>query len=106
MNAAATAATRSNAVRQSYLEINQAASGDIVNGAIPIPAETSDTARLRCVSNHPATVAIIGTKTAEAEAPTSNPKISWNWTSEVDWLASATPAASAAEPMRTTGRGP
>src|ERR1700733_4164644 len=34
-------------VRQSYCEISQAASGDIVIGAMPMPAETSDTARLR-----------------------------------------------------------
>src|ERR1700754_3943197 len=39
------------AVRQSYVVINQRANGEIVIGATPMPAETSDTARLRCVSN-------------------------------------------------------
>jgi len=52
--------------------------GDIVIGAMPIPAETSDTARLLCVSNHPVTVAIIGAKIAEAATPTRRPKTSWN----------------------------
>ena len=36
----------------------------MVNGAIPMPADTSDTARLRWVSNQPVTVAIIGAKIA------------------------------------------
>ena len=34
---------------------------------MPIPADTSDTARLRCVSNQPVTVAIIGAKIAAVE---------------------------------------
>src|ERR1043166_4737361 len=34
-------------VRQSWLETSQATSGDIVIGAMPMPAETSDTARDR-----------------------------------------------------------
>ena len=44
-------------------------------GAMPMPAETSDTARLRCVSNQPVTQAIIGTMMAAALVPTSSPKI-------------------------------
>ncbi len=45
----------SSEVRQSWLEISQAASGDMVIGAMPMPAETSDTASLRLVSNQPVT---------------------------------------------------
>ncbi len=63
-------------VRQSWLDISHAAKGDIVIGAMPIPAETSDTARPRCVSNHPVTQAIIGAKIADVAPPTSTPKIS------------------------------
>ena len=48
----------------------------MVIGAIPIPAETSDTARLRCVSNQPVTQAIIGAKIAAVAPPTSSPKTS------------------------------
>ncbi len=50
----------------------------MVIGAMPMPAETSDTARLRCVSNQPVTQAIIGTMIAAALAPTRSPKINWN----------------------------
>jgi hypothetical protein len=60
-------------VRQSWLETSQAASGDMIIGAIPIPAETSDTARLRWVSNQPVTQAIIGAKIAAVEPPTISP---------------------------------
>ncbi len=35
-------------VRQSWFETSQAASGDMVMGAMPMPADTSETARLRC----------------------------------------------------------
>ena len=41
--------------------------GDIVIGAMPMPAETSDTARLRWVSNQPVTQAITGAKIAAME---------------------------------------
>jgi len=61
-------------VRQSCRETSQAAKGAMVIGAMPMPAETSDTARLRCVSNQPVTQAIIGAKTAAAATPTSRPK--------------------------------
>src|ERR1043165_568061 len=40
-------------VRQSLRLTSQAAKGDIVIGAMPKPADTSDTARLRFVSNQP-----------------------------------------------------
>ena len=60
-------------IRQSWLETSQATSGDMVNGAIPMPADTSDTARLRWVSNQPVTQAIIGAKMAAVAAPTSTP---------------------------------
>jgi hypothetical protein len=46
----------------------------MVIGAIPMPADTSDTARLRCVSNQPVTHAIIGGKIAAMLAPTKRPK--------------------------------
>ena len=57
------------AVRQSYVVINQRASGEIVIGATPSPADTSDTARLRCVSNQPVVAAIIGAKKLPAATP-------------------------------------
>ena len=60
-------------VRQSWLWTSQATSGDMVIGAIPMPADTSDTARLRWVSNQPVTVAIIGAKIAAVAPPTINP---------------------------------
>ncbi len=63
-------------VRQSWPEISQAAIGDMVIGAMPMPAETSETARLLCVSNQPVTVAIIGAKMAEVAIPTIRPKTS------------------------------
>src|SRR6202795_5395609 len=64
MMAATTTARICIVVRQSWLETSQATSGDMVKGAIPMPAETSDTARPRWVSNQPVTVAIIGAKIA------------------------------------------
>ena len=45
----------------------------MVTGAIPMTAETSETARLRWVVNHPMTVAIIGAKNAATAPPTSSP---------------------------------
>src|SRR5580692_11264340 len=93
-------------VRQSYCEISQAASGDMVIGAMPIPAETSDTARLRWVSNQPVTHAIIGAKMAAQAAPTTRPKTSWKARSEVARLASISPATSITEPASTARRGP
>jgi hypothetical protein len=61
------------AVRQSCAEINHCAKGEMVMGATPIPAETSETATLRCLSNQPVTVAIIGANTAPAATPTTMP---------------------------------
>src|SRR6201999_2286548 len=92
--------------RQLWWENSQATTGDIVIGAIPMPAETSDTARLRWVSNQPVTVAIIGAKIAAVAPPTITPKTNWNTSSEVAWLASARLAAITIEPVRTTGNGP
>lgn len=63
-------------VLQSWVEMSRAANGDIVIGAIPMPAETRDTARLRCVSNQPVTQAIMGAKMAAVAPPTAKPKIS------------------------------
>jgi hypothetical protein len=57
--AAAAAMTRSE-VRQEYWETSHAANGAIIIGAMPMPAETSDTAKLRYVSNQPVTQAVIG----------------------------------------------
>ena len=42
------------------MEISQRANGEIVIGATPMPAETSETARLRWVSNQAVVSAIIG----------------------------------------------
>ena len=61
------------AVRQSYVVMSQRANGEIVIGATPIPAETSETARLRCVSNHAVVSAIIGAKNVLAARPTRMP---------------------------------
>src|SRR5260370_32655325 len=74
MMAATTAARICIVVRQSWLETSQATSGDMVIGAIPMPADTSHTARLRWVSNQPVTQAIIGPKIAAVAAPTNRPK--------------------------------
>jgi len=60
-------------LRQSCDVMSHAAKGDTVIGAMPMPAETSETARLRCVSNHPATVAISGAKIAPAAPPRNTP---------------------------------
>jgi hypothetical protein len=56
--------------------MSRAANGDMVIGAIPMPAETRDTARLRFVSNQPVTQAIMGAKIAAVAPPTIKPKIS------------------------------
>ncbi|MET4761702.1 hypothetical protein ABH970_002074 [Bradyrhizobium ottawaense] len=93
-------------VRQSWFETSQAASGAIVIGATPMPADTSDTARLRWVSNQPVTVAIIGAKIAAQEAPTRRPNTSWNTIREVAWLAVNRLSASTVDPVSTTGSGP
>ena len=47
----------------------------MVIGAMPMPADTSDTARLRWVSNQPVTHAIIGAKIAAVEPPTIRPNM-------------------------------
>src|SRR5690349_7940786 len=73
---------------------------------MPMPADTSDTARLRCVSNQPVTVAIIGAKNALAASPTSTPKVSWNAVSEPARLASVSAAPSSTAPHRVTPRAP
>ena len=48
----------------------------MVSGAMPKPAETSETAGLRWVSNQPVTQAIIGAKMAAVAVPTRRPKTS------------------------------
>src|SRR5437879_5678579 len=106
MIAPTTSATICIAVRQSWPETSHAASGAIVIGAMPMPADTSDTARLRWVSNQPVTVAIIGAKIAAVAAPTMRPNSSWNSISEVARLASARLAEMTIEPVSTTGSGP
>src|SRR3984893_4093142 len=87
MIAATTRATICIEVRQSWCETSQAASGEMVIGAIPIPAETSDTARLRWVSNQPVTHAIIGAKIAEAEVPIIKPSRIVNASKDDGWHA-------------------
>ena len=76
MRSAAIAAMISSVVLQLMVDTSHAAKGAMVMGAMPMPADTSDTARLRCVSNQPVTQAIIGTMMAAALAPTSSPKMS------------------------------
>src|SRR5688572_22026379 len=49
------------------------ASGDMVRGAMPMPAETSETASARRCSNQPMTAAIIGATKALAANPTRTP---------------------------------
>src|SRR6267143_4364039 len=61
------------ALRQSWLASSQAASGETVIGATPMPAETSDTARLRWLVNHDVTAVIIGTTKLPADRPTITP---------------------------------
>jgi len=55
------------------VEISQRAVGEIVMGAMPMPADTSETARLRLLSNHRVAAAIIGAKNAPAANPTRMP---------------------------------
>src|SRR5690349_7852211 len=78
----------------------------MVSGAMPMPAETSDTARLRRVSNQPVTVAIIGAKKALAARPTSTPKVSWNADSDPARLASVSAVPSNTAPHIVTPRAP
>src|SRR5258705_11703430 len=70
MIAPTTSATICIEVRQSCCETSQAASGAMVIGAMPMPAETSDTARLRWVSKQPGAHALYRANTAEAERAT------------------------------------
>ncbi len=71
-----------------------------------MPADTSDTARLRCVSNQPVTHAIIGANIAAVAPPTARPKVSWNASSDGARLASARLADNRTAPVMTTGRVP
>jgi hypothetical protein len=65
--------TISMVLRQPYCWISQAVSGDKVSGAIPIPAETRETASPSCLSNHNVVVAMIGAKKAPPAAPIRTP---------------------------------
>jgi hypothetical protein len=60
-------------VRQSVRATSQAANGDSVSGATPMPTDTSETARLRRRSNHDMTAEIIGAKKLPAATPTMRP---------------------------------
>src|SRR5262245_56235257 len=86
--------------------MSHAAKGETVIGATPTPAETSETASARCVSNHPVTVAISGAKKAPAAMPTSTPNPNWNASGEVARLATSRPAPSSTAPLSTTMRAP
>ena len=99
-------ANTSCAARQSICVMSQAANGDIVIGATPMPTDTSDTARPRCCVNQPITAAIIGVKKLPAAMPTSSPNASWNWSALVARLARNRPRPSSIAPASTTGRGP
>src|SRR5687768_14534387 len=65
--------TISSVLRQSCCVTSQATSGDIVIGATPTPAETSDMARLRRRSNDEAVAAITGAKKLATAMPSSTP---------------------------------
>src|ERR1700728_4502765 len=106
MMAATTTAMTCIEVRQSWCETSQAASGDMISGAIPMPADTSETARLRWVSNQPVTQAIIGAKIAAVEARTISPNMIANDSSDDTRLANARVMASTIDPVSTTGSGP
>jgi hypothetical protein len=53
--------------------MSQRAKGEMVIGATPMPAETSDTARPRFLSNHAVVAAVIGAKKVLAAMPTRMP---------------------------------
>ena len=88
------------------METSHAAKGDMVSGAMPMPADTSETARLRCVSNQPVTQAISGAKIAATAPPTARPKMSWNARSDVAWLARNKLAAKITDPINAMIRAP
>ena len=71
-----------------------------------MPAETSDTARLRLSSNHAVAAAIMGAKNALAARPTRMPYVSWNWRSDCARLASVSASPSSTAPISTTMRVP
>ena len=98
--------TSSCAVRQPYSVTSQPASGAMVIGATPMPAETSATARLRCLSNDAAVAAMMGAKKLPAATPVSTPKHSWNASRLVARLASTAARPSSTMPASTTRRGP
>src|SRR5258708_36016360 len=58
-------------VLQSWLEMSRAANGDVVIGAIPMPAETRDKARLRCLSKQPVNKTHTGEKIHYVTPPTT-----------------------------------
>ncbi len=73
---------------------------------MPMPTETSETARLRCVSNQPVTAAISGAKNAAIATPANRPNESWKTRSDGATLARSMAAMSSTAPMSTTMRGP
>src|SRR5829696_7306150 len=88
------------------METSHAAKGDMVRGAMPMPADTRETARLRCVSNEPVTQAISGAKIAATEPPTARRKMSWKARSDVAWLARNKLAAKITDPVSAMIRAP
>src|SRR5688572_32059524 len=73
---------------------------------MPTPADTSDTASARCLSNQPVTAAIIGAKNALVATPTRTPNVSWNCARVSARLASTSARPRIVEPIKTTTRGP
>src|SRR3569833_3745265 len=59
-NTQATIAIVNCALRQSWPVNSQLASGEIVIGPMPMPADTSEAAVLRCLTNQPTTEAMVG----------------------------------------------
>ena len=76
----------------------------MVIGAMPMPADTSDTARLRCVSNQPVTQAIIGAKIAGDRAADHQAEDELELEQRVARLASAR-LAGQQRPSRSARRG-
>ena len=92
--------------RQSWLSSIRAAMGDMVTGASPIPAETRDTARLRCVMNQPVTLAIIGANNAAMAPPANRPKQSLTSASIGACPAARKLSENSAAPASITGLAP
>src|SRR5256885_15927368 len=94
------------ATRQSYAEVIQRMSGEIIKMPAPPPAETIPTASPRLVVNHLVAVAESGVRNAPAANPTATPNVTWRCQSAVAWLDTTRPRPSSAPPAIVTARLP